>query len=80
MALKCLGPKSPGRPSIWLCKCDCGNTHIVLASNLIRGKLTSCGCDTNSKGELKIEEVLKENNICYKKQYKFKDLRGKSKP
>lgn len=28
----------------WKCKCDCGNTAIVLQTNLIQGKQTSCGC------------------------------------
>lgn len=28
----------------WFCKCDCGNTHIVLANRLISGNTVSCGC------------------------------------
>ena len=28
----------------WLCQCQCGNTTEVLATNLIRGLTTSCGC------------------------------------
>lgn len=28
----------------WLCRCDCGETLIVYASNLVRGLTTSCGC------------------------------------
>ena len=35
----------------------------------------SCGC-LSSKGKLKIEKILKENNINYSKEYKFKDLKG----
>lgn len=28
----------------WACKCDCGNEHIVMGSNLKRGATVSCGC------------------------------------
>lgn len=35
-----------GRPR-WLCKCDCGRTTIVSASNLRSGKTRSCGCLVN---------------------------------
>ena len=28
----------------WLCRCDCGNTRVVLTSVLNRGFVTSCGC------------------------------------
>lgn len=28
----------------WLCRCKCGNLISVIASDLIRGHTTSCGC------------------------------------
>lgn len=28
----------------WICRCDCGNTKIVFASNLKSGHTKSCGC------------------------------------
>lgn len=28
----------------WLCKCECGNTKIILGSHLRRGLIQSCGC------------------------------------
>lgn len=39
-------PKKVSRNSgrILICKCDCGNTKEFLASNVIRGKSSSCGC------------------------------------
>jgi hypothetical protein len=29
---------------LWICKCDCGNEHIVPSGKLIQGKSKSCGC------------------------------------
>ena len=29
---------------LWLCKCDCGNDHVVPSAKLIQGKSKSCGC------------------------------------
>lgn len=29
---------------LWLCKCDCGNQHIVASGKLVQGKSKSCGC------------------------------------
>lgn len=31
----------------WLCRCDCGNEKIILGSNLLSGRTTSCGCVTS---------------------------------
>lgn len=28
----------------WLCKCSCGNTHVVASDKLVTGKTKSCGC------------------------------------
>lgn len=30
----------------WRCQCDCGSTHYALGSNLVRGRVKSCGCAT----------------------------------
>ena len=27
---------------VWLCNCDCGNTHIATSYNLTRGRTTQC--------------------------------------
>lgn len=35
---------SANRNSLWLCKCDCGNTKEVTANRLINGYVKSCGC------------------------------------
>jgi hypothetical protein len=28
----------------WLCRCDCGNEHIVRGADLVNGLVRSCGC------------------------------------
>lgn len=38
----------------FLCECDCGNTKIVLGSNLIHGETTSCGCNKGYVEKTKI--------------------------
>lgn len=53
----------------WLCKCDCGKETLVYGQNLTNKKIISCGCLKQSKGEYKIEQLLKENNINYQTQY-----------
>ena len=32
------------RKSQWKCRCDCGNTIVVLSTNLKKGNSKSCGC------------------------------------
>ena len=29
---------------MWHCQCSCGNTHTAATSNLVSGKVSSCGC------------------------------------
>ena len=60
----------------WRCKCDCGKICEVIASSLTQGFTHSCGCLKQSVGELKIEQLLKDNNITYLHDYAlFKDLK-----
>ena len=58
----------------WECQCDCGNKCIVKTINLQAGDTSSCGC-IYSKGENKIQAVLDENKIEYKKEFTFPDLK-----
>lgn len=32
------------KKALWLCKCSCGNTKIILGKSLRSGKVTNCGC------------------------------------
>lgn len=40
-----------GNHRTWICKCDCGNTHKTLATNLLSNKIKSCGCIGSSFGK-----------------------------
>ena len=71
------------RPNIFLdnhgdqnseCRCKCGKIITVKNNSLRRGQL-SCGC-IQSKGEYKINKILIDNNINFKSQYTFSDLKG----
>ena len=55
---------------IWECKCDCGNVIHVDTHSLQQQKTLSCGC-LRSKGELAIQKILEENNICFEQQKSF---------
>lgn len=58
----------------WECQCECGNMTIVSSHNLLSNHTQSCGCINTSIGEQNIENILKENNISYQKEYTFNDL------
>lgn len=66
---------SNGHCARWKCQCDCGNICVVSASHLKDGHTKSCGC-LFSKGENKIKEILKTNNIFFESQKTFDLLRG----
>ena len=43
--LRQLTSKGSGGPkAFWLCECDCGNTGVIIGSNLRNGGSKSCGC------------------------------------
>lgn len=59
------------------CLCDCGNITYSISNSLIGGYKKSCGC-TTSYGNSLIEKLLNDNNILFKKEYSFEDLRGET--
>lgn len=65
-----------GSHMYWLCQCDCGNKHEVASNHLKRGDIQSCGCISTSIGEMNIKKILEENNIEYKEQITFDDLKN----
>lgn len=58
-------------------ECECGTIREFALKHLKgqhHGRTISCGCKQKSSGEIKIENILKENNINYQIQYKIKDF------
>lgn len=74
--IKDSGERTTTKQKIWLCKCECGNEYKVRTDSLTTGNTTSCGCLTGSKGEKAILEYLEKNNIRFKQEYTFPDLRN----
>lgn len=59
----------------WKCRCDCGNTIVVSTAQLTQGHCTSCGC-LRSRGEMKVSELLRNNNISFIHQKTYEDLKS----
>ena len=65
--------KKTYQSALCLCQCDCGSEPKWIDSHsLRRGNTTSCGCIV-SKGENKINQLLRENSIRYQTQKTFED-------
>lgn len=63
----------------WKCEClKCGNIVTKNGNELRAGQIISCGCVKESRGELLIENFLRENKISYKKEFSFSDLKGEN--
>lgn len=67
--------ESKGNHSYVKCKCDCGNIINVRVAHLkgqSHGRTISCGCATQSSGEVKITQLLKQANIKFESQYRIR--------
>lgn len=60
------------------CKCKCGTILNVSNTHLKMGHTRSCGCLSESWGVHKIKDILIKNNINFKTEYIFNDLRSSS--
>lgn len=58
------------------CKCECGNEIDVQVQYLLYGDTKSCGC-IRSAGEFEITQYLLKNNISFKREFSFEDLKLK---
>lgn len=64
--------------SWYICQCKCGSEPKAIRGNdLSTGATISCGCIC-SAGEATIKNILNENNIKYKTEYIFSDLKNPS--
>lgn len=58
----------------WHCKCECGMEKDVNSASLRNGTSLSCGAHNNiSKGNEKIKNILKNNNIIFEIEKCFSD-------
>ena len=57
----------------WLCECDCElhSKISVSGGNLRTGHTQSCGCERRSHGEIKVAQLLQENNIQFEQEKVF---------
>ena len=59
------------------CECKCGNIIKVRVGHLKgqgHSRTISCGCATESSGEIKITQILEKANIDFQKQYRIKEF------
>lgn len=63
--------------ALWECICKhCGRTFTTEGANIRSGETQSCGC-IHSLNEIKITQMLLDNNIDFQTQYTFDDLFGR---
>lgn len=59
----------------WICRCNlCGSIKSIRGFSIRNGLTKSCGC-IKSVGETIIAQLLNQNNIKFKKEYSFDDLK-----
>jgi hypothetical protein len=61
VAVENTGRKKHGT-SVWLCKCDCGNTTLVRLDDLTMGETKSCGC-LHRETALERSRTIRDNNL-----------------
>lgn len=62
-------------------QCDCGSDPFEVRLSHLRGqgrngKTISCGCTSESSGEIKIRQILENANLNFQKQYRVKNEDG----
>lgn len=56
--------------SAWVCRCDCGKSHVVQTSHLRAGRVRSCGCIYRevSREKLKVIRPLATSKVVAKRR------------
>src|SRR5579859_2621891 len=55
--------RSPGGLSLWVCRCDCGETRVVQLCNLQSGGSRSCGCAAEEMWNERVLQAPFLNNL-----------------
>lgn len=63
--------------AIWHCRCDCGREIDTTGRMLRTGHKISCGC-SNSKGNIKIKDILIKMDITFEEEKKFENFVGET--
>lgn len=72
--------RSPNGNVIWLCECECGRYKNVSSDRLLQHSIFNCGCkNIQSKGNLKIQTLLKNAGIIFETEKKFDTCIDKNK-
>ena len=60
---------------LWKCRCACGKEFVALPAKILNGHTTSCGCQKRSSKERLIYNILSNENIPFKQEYRFADCK-----
>lgn len=69
----CLPYSTSENRAIWHCVCECGGEKDVVGKSLRQCHTISCGC-SNSKGEVKLKQILTLLKIKFEEQKTFEDF------
>lgn len=62
--------------TLWQCKCGiCESLFLAYPFHIINGFKRSCGCVKKSSREILIEQLLKQSNMRFDKEYIFQDCK-----
>lgn len=63
---------SDDRKTLWLCKCECGNSVVVRGDHLKSGRVKSCGCIPRGKKKTNVmssQEMDKTTDSLFRLEY-----------